>query len=81
MSQLERSMAAADLNVRRYVAIYLPGGHGIMVDGPGNPHLRRALEEAVRADMVISAVCHGPAGFVGAEVDGRPIVAGKQVCA
>lgn len=57
------------------------GGHGIVIDGPNDPHLRKILEKAAEQGKIISAVCHGPAAFVKAEVDGKPLVKGKKVCA
>ncbi len=50
-----------------------------MIDGPKDPHLRKAVETAAKQGKVISAVCHGPAGLVSAEVDGKPVVKGKKV--
>ncbi|CAL8471608.1 g11150 [Coccomyxa elongata] len=55
------------------------GGHGIVIDGPNDPHLRKTLEKAAEQGKIISAVCHGPAAFVKAEVDGKPLVKGKKV--
>lgn len=56
------------------------GGHGIVVDGANDPHLRKTLEKAAEQGKIIAAVCHGPAAFVKAEVDGKPLVQGKKVC-
>ena len=50
-----------------------------MMDGPKDPHLRKAVETAAKQGKVISAVCHGPAGLVSAELDGKPVVRGKKV--
>lgn len=56
------------------------GGHGIVIDGPNNPHLRKALEKAAEQGKIVSAVCHGPAAFVKAEMGGKALVQGKKVC-
>jgi putative intracellular protease/amidase len=59
-------------------AIFLPGGHGPMFDLPENQDLQRLLREFYEAGKIISAVCHGPAGLVGAKLaDGTPLVQGK----
>lgn len=50
-----------------------------MGDGPKDPHLRKAVETAAKQGKVISAVCHGPAGLVSAELHGKPVVKGKKV--
>jgi putative intracellular protease/amidase/sugar lactone lactonase YvrE len=68
----------ADMNAAEFEAIFLPGGHGPMFDLPDNPDLQRLLREFHEAGKAISAVCHGPAGLVGATLaDGTPLVHGK----
>lgn len=63
-------------------AIFLPGGHGTMFDLPANEALQRLLSAFAAADKVIAAVCHGPAGLVGAKrSDGSPLVADKTITA
>ncbi|BCS55425.1 type 1 glutamine amidotransferase domain-containing protein [Geobacter sp. SVR] len=65
-----------------FAAIFLPGGHGTMFDLPGNRHLKELLQQFSAGDKVIAAVCHGPAGLVGATgKDGKPLVAGKSMTA
>ena len=64
--------------LERYDAIFLPRGHGIMYDGPGDAHLKQALETLWAAGKVVAAVCHGPAGLVDAcGPDGELIVKGR----
>ncbi|SDH85827.1 Putative intracellular protease/amidase [Alteribacillus persepolensis] len=63
-------------------AIFLPGGHGTMFDFPENKTLQNVLQHFAENNKVISAVCHGPAGFVNATYqDGTSIVDGKKVAA
>jgi putative intracellular protease/amidase len=65
-----------------YDAIFLPGGHGAMFDLPSNITLGRLLSDFAQQGKVIAAVCHGPAGFIGARrADGTPLVAGKRLTA
>ena len=59
--------------------VYLIGGHGAVFDLPHDPALIRLVEDVYRAGGVVAAVCHGPAGLLGAEVDGRPLVSGHRV--
>jgi putative intracellular protease/amidase len=69
-----------ELSAKDFDAIFLPGGHGTMFDLPNNVQLERLLSEFEGKDKVIAAVCHGPAGFVGAKkADGTPLVAGKTI--
>lgn len=51
-----------------YDAIFLPGGHGAMVDEPDNPHLAEILSKAWSDGKIVAAVCHGPSGLLGAKV-------------
>ena len=63
-----------------YLAVYLPGGHGTMWDLPNDARLGQLLVGMYEAGKPIAAVCHGPAGFVGAtRSDGEPLVKGKTV--
>lgn len=63
-------------------AIFLPGGHGTMFDYPGSAALAQLVADFDAAGKVVAAVCHGPAGLVGARrADGTPMVAGRRVAA
>ena len=63
-----------------YDAVFLPGGHGIVYDGPPSHDMKSVVEAFVAADKVVSAVCHGPAGLVSITCpDGKSIFAGKTV--
>lgn len=77
---LQATQSLAGITAQSYDAIFLPGGHGTMFDLPANTDLQRLLRDFAAADKVIAAVCHGPAGLVGATyANGTPIVAGKTV--
>ena len=70
------------LDASGFDAILLPGGHGTMFDYPENVALARLVAEFDAAGKVVAAVCHGPAGLVGARrADGTPVVAGRRVAA
>ena len=63
-----------------YVAIYVPGGHGIVFDGSSSTTLKKLLEEAWTSDKIVSSVCHGPGALTTAKgADGKSILNGKQV--
>jgi putative intracellular protease/amidase len=65
-----------------YAAIFLPGGHGTMWDFPNSAALGCGVSDIFAAGKTVAAVCHGPAGLVGAIApDGRPLVAGRWVSA
>lgn len=60
--------------------VFLAGGHGAMWDMPDNPALANLLSSVFARGGVIGAVCHGPAGLIGATAqDGNPLVAGRRV--
>lgn len=76
--QVTKRLEHVDLG--KYVAIYLPGGHGTMWDLPENELLGRLLGDAIEQGMPVAAVCHGPAGLVAATLaDGTPAVKGRKV--
>jgi putative intracellular protease/amidase len=79
---LAHSLPLEALDATRFDAVFLAGGHGTMFDFPVSTALASALSRAWRAGRVVAAVCHGPAGLVGAvDSDGRPVVAGRRVSA
>lgn len=62
-----------------YDALFIPGGHGIVFDGPGNKEMAALIVKFWTAGKIVSAVCHGPIALCGVEVDGKPLVEGKKV--
>jgi putative intracellular protease/amidase len=78
--KLSESKPLDEVTMDDYAAIYLPGGHGTMWDLPNNQALIRLLRQTDVQAKPIGAVCHGPAGFVGAEgADGEPLIKGREV--
>lgn len=94
-ASVERAMKDADFQARiaatprfdtldasAFDAIVLPGGHGTMFDYPDSVPLAQLVADFDAAGKVVAAVCHGPAGLVGARrADGTPVVAGRRVAA
>ena len=78
---LNESVCVDCLNPRPYVALFLAGGHGALWDFPTSESLRLILERAASDGKPIGAVCHGPAGLLGVNVDGKPLVAGRRLTA
>ncbi|MFD2370977.1 type 1 glutamine amidotransferase domain-containing protein [Brevibacillus sp. GCM10020057] len=77
---LENTQKLSEVSAAEYDAIFLPGGHGTMYDLPVNEKLQELLRDFYEAGKIVAAVCHGPAGLVGATLsDGQPLVAGKRV--
>jgi putative intracellular protease/amidase len=79
---LRQTQAIGEVHATNFDAIFLPGGHGTMFDLPENTTLQHLLGDFASEDKVIAAVCHGPAGLVGARLaDGTPLVANKTITA
>ena len=71
---------AAHMDAAGFDAIFFPGGHGAMWDLPTDQGVTLAVEAAYRANKIIAAVCHGPAGLVTAKrPDGKSILHGKRI--
>jgi len=80
IAPLEKTLPLREVDTDPFDAIFLPGGHGTMYDLPPSQELGRVLRAFSESGRVIAAVCHGPAGLVGATLaDGSPLVKGKRV--
>jgi putative intracellular protease/amidase/sugar lactone lactonase YvrE len=78
----KQTVKLLEITSTEFDAIFLPGGHGPMFDLPDNADLQRLLREFHDGGKIIAAVCHGPAGLVGATLsDGTPLVKGKVMTA
>lgn len=70
------------VHAAEYDAIFIPGGHGPLVDLASDPQTARVLSEFARSGKPVASVCHGPASLLGAMLaDGRPFVRGKKLTA
>lgn len=78
--KLSNTPPIASLNPADYDAIYLPGGHGTMWDLANEQALVKTIEAFNKDGKPIAAVCHGPAGLLGARAEsGEPLVKGKRI--
>ena len=82
MGKIQNTASVKDVDEEKYVAVFLPGGHGTMWDLPGNEDLAAIVSDTLEHGGVVGAVCHGPAGLVDAKYsDGTPVVKGRKVSA
>lgn len=80
MSLLAAAPSVESVADQPWDAVYLAGGHGAMFDFAHNPTLAGLLARTLEGGGVVAAVCHGPAGFVGARSsDGSPLIDGRRV--
>ena len=60
--------------------VFLPGGHGPLVDLATDAVLQDLLSRQDAAGRLIGAVCHGPAGLLHVQRrDGSPLLKGRRV--
>lgn len=52
-----------------YIAVFIPGGHGVMLGLPENEDLKQVLKWAVDKDKHIVSLCHGPSALLAAGLD------------
>ncbi|MCU0498832.1 MAG: type 1 glutamine amidotransferase domain-containing protein [Anaerolineae bacterium] len=79
MAVIQATTRLETLQPADYDAVFLPGGHGTMFDLPDD-RVGRVIGLFADAGKVIGAVCHGPAGLVGARLaNGTPIVQGYRL--
>lgn len=80
LEALQHSVTLASVQHTLFDAIFLPGGHGPLVDLVHDSVLQGLLTRHDAAGKVIAAVCHGPAGLLNARrADGQPLLQGRRV--
>ena len=82
MAKLSATRAIGTLDPSAYDAVFLPGGHGTMWDFAQTDALGTLVSVVWGKGGVVGAVCHGPAGLLGAtKAGGAPLVEGLRVAA
>lgn len=77
---MQKAAKLAEVNVRAYDAIFIPGGLAPMVDIPQAPLIKRGIVETYERKAVVGAVCHGPVSLLNARLsDGSYLVKGKNI--
>ena len=73
-------MIPSEVKPEEYSAIYYAGGHGTMWDFPDNIELAKIASKIYENNGIVSAVCHGPVGFVIIKLsNGKYLVDGKKI--
>lgn len=79
LQALQHSVTLASVQGETFDAIFIPGGHGPMVDLAHDATLHALVARHDAAGKVIAAVCHGPAALVHARrADGQPFFSGRR---
>ena len=81
MGGLRNTLTPAQIDARRYRAVYYVGGSNAMYGVAENPMLQDiAMQVYERNGGVVSAVCHGTAGIVNLKLaNGQALVSGKRI--
>mmetsp|Transcript_4616 Transcript_4616/g.6825 ORF Transcript_4616/g.6825 Transcript_4616/m.6825 type:complete len:285 (-) Transcript_4616:165-1019(-) len=70
-SMMENPKKLSDIkSIDGYSAIFIPGGHGAMVNLPTNADLGRLLHEAHDNGLPTVTLCHGPAALLATKAEG-----------
>lgn len=59
----------ADLDAGNYIAVFIPGGHGVLNGIPFSKEVKKTLWWAVQNERFVISLCHGPAGLLAAGID------------
>lgn len=77
---LQSTVTLQSVAQEEFDLIFLPGGHGPLVDLASDSTLRDMLSRQDAAGRLIGAVCHGPAGLLAVQRgDGSPLLKGRRV--
>lgn len=80
LSALQSTRTLASVKDDAFDLIFLPGGHGPLVDLATDATLQQMLSRQDADGKLIAAVCHGPAGLLHVQRrDGSPLLKGRRV--
>ncbi len=80
LSALHTTRTLASVKDEAFDLIFLPGGHGPLVDLASDATLQEMLSRQDAEGKLIAAVCHGPAGLLHVRRrDGSPLLKGRRV--
>ncbi len=80
INSLQSTINLSEVSPESHDAVFFPGGHGAMFDLPNDSNINSLLRNYQENNKVISAVCHGPACFIGVSLEnGNPLITGRTV--
>jgi molecular chaperone Hsp31 and glyoxalase 3 len=66
-----------------YIAVFVPGGHGVLAGIPNSKEVKSVLKWFAKNERFVVTLCHGPACLLAAGIDETPedfIYNGYQIC-
>lgn len=79
-SLLQNTKSISTVHFSDYDAVLFGGGHGAIVDFPGNPYVANLIVNMYNNNRIVAAVCHGVSSLVGVKnKDGSFFSAGKHI--
>jgi len=57
-----------------YAAVFVPGGHGVMLGIPEDPNVGKVLRWAHEKDLFTITLCHGPGALLASLLDGHEFI-------
>lgn len=68
-------------DVDSYAAVFIPGGHGAMLDIPENQNVGKVLTWAHQNDLFTISLCHGPGSFLSTTLNNQKFLyEGYNMC-
>lgn len=78
--KVAESIALSNINIEPYDIIFMSGGWGAAYDFAQSSLLSDLISQAYRQNKILTSVCHGALGFIGAiKKDGEALVKDVQV--
>jgi molecular chaperone Hsp31 and glyoxalase 3 len=62
------------LNSDQYAAVFIPGGHGVMLGIPEDENVGEVLRWAHNTDLFTITLCHGPGALMSTTLNGKPFI-------
>lgn len=69
------------MNTDSYAAVFIPGGHGAMIDIPEDKNVGKVLNWALQNDLFTITLCHGPGSLLTTTLDNQKFLyEGYKMC-